>query len=98
MWLNNELLNYADSRRHIFYYAMAILQVADSSKLPTVLDREADYISTLPDVTEKEMLLISKAYRELAGNTAKAEAVDKQIAVRFPNGMKAKGKEDVSFF
>ncbi|BAV07248.1 redoxin domain protein [Filimonas lacunae] len=93
MWMKSEIEHHPESRRRIFYYAMAILQEVDSARFATSLPVEANYICSLPDVTEKEMRMVSKAYRELAGDNAKAEAVDQLILTRFPNGTKAQHKE-----
>lgn len=95
MWMENELKFFPQSRRHIFYYAMVVLQEYDSAKFAETLPKEADYIMHLPDVTENEMLLVSKAWRELAGDAARAAAVDKEIKARFPDGAKKQSREAV---
>lgn len=91
-WMNNELKYNPQSRRKIFYYVMSIIKKLDPAKLDTILPREVKFITSLPDVTEKELMDISKAYRRLSSNMAKADSMDQVIIARYPNGLTARDK------
>ncbi|UYQ95840.1 redoxin domain-containing protein [Chitinophaga horti] len=97
-WMNQELRNFPMSRRTIFLPTMKILKAFDPAKMDTILVREANYIGTLPDVTEDELRAVSSAYRELAGNRAKADSVDKVIISKFPDGVVARDKALRAFY
>ncbi|RXK83617.1 TlpA disulfide reductase family protein [Filimonas effusa] len=97
-WMNNELRDHPESRRKIFFNAMAILQKANPGKLDSILPREIKFISSLPDATEQELMDISKAYRRLMGKPALADSMDKVIMAKFPNGVTARDKEIYKIF
>lgn len=92
-WMNNELRDHPDSRRRIFYNAMTILKNMDKARADSVIPREIAFISALKDVTEKELMDISKAYRHLLNDYAKADSMDKVIIARFPDGITARDKD-----
>ncbi|WP_295121093.1 TlpA disulfide reductase family protein [uncultured Chitinophaga sp.] len=92
-WMNNELKYFPQSRRHIFYNAMVILKSHDAARMDSIMPREIKFISNLPDVTEAELMDVSKAYRNLAGNRAKADSMDKVIIAKFPDGLTARDKD-----
>ncbi|SEN10153.1 Thiol-disulfide isomerase or thioredoxin [Chitinophaga rupis] len=91
-WMNNELKYYPGSRRHIMYGAMSVLKHSGAPRANTVILREIDFISKLPDATEAELMNASKAYRNLLGDAHKADSMDQVIINRFPNGITARDK------
>jgi thiol-disulfide isomerase/thioredoxin len=72
---------------------MAILKSNDPAKMDSILPREIKMLSSLPDVTEAEMMDISKAYRNLAGSKAKADSMDKVIMAKYPDGFTARDRD-----
>jgi len=91
-WMNNELRYNPESRRHIMYGAMSILKHSGAPRADTIILREIDYISKLPDATEAELMNAGKAYRYLLGNTHKADSMDQVIISRYPAGITARDK------
>ena len=89
-WMNTELKYHPESRRHIFYNAMTILRRADPKRADTIIPREIGFISSLPDVTEKELIDISNAYRNLLAKPAQADSMNKVIISRYPDGITAR--------
>lgn len=92
-WMNNELRYIPESRRRIFYNAMTILKAANRARFDSVILREIAYISGLSDVTEKELMDISKAYRRLLGDSRRADSMDNLIIARYPDGITARDKD-----
>ncbi|MCK7555726.1 TlpA family protein disulfide reductase [Chitinophaga sedimenti] len=97
-WMNQELKNFPQSRRTIFLPAMRILKAEDPAKMDTILPREIKFITSLPDVTEAELRAVSAAYRELAGNYAKADSINNIIIAKFPDGVTARDKALKAFY
>ncbi|MET3879071.1 TlpA disulfide reductase family protein [Chitinophaga sp. OAE865] len=89
-WMNNELRFHPESRRHIFYNAMTILKNADEKRADTIIPREINYISSLKDVTEAELMEVSRAYKNLLGDRARADSMNKVIIDRLPSGVAAR--------
>lgn len=97
-WLNNELRDHPESRRGIFYNSMTILKSSGAARADSIIRREIAFISALKDVTEKELMDVSKAYRNLLGNRAKADSMDNVIIARFPGGVTARDKDLYKLF
>lgn len=97
-WMNTELKYFPQSRRNIFYNAMTILKKSGAARADTVILREIAYITGLKDVTEKELMDVSKAYRNLLGNGALADSMDDVIVARYPLGITARDKELYKLF
>lgn len=91
-WMNNEIRDHSDSRRKIFYNALTFLKNTDAQRADTVIHQQIAYITALPDVTEKELIDVARAYRELLGNRAKADSMNNVIIQRFPDGIVARDK------
>lgn len=91
-WMSNELKYNPGSRRHIMYGAISILKHSGSPRADTIIRREIDYISQLPDATEAELMNISKAYRYLLGDQHKADSMNGVIIGRYPAGITARDK------
>lgn len=97
-WMNNEVRDHPESRRKIFYNTMVVLKQQDPAKFDSILPREIKFITHLPDVTERELMDVSKAYRRLTGNMALADSMDKVIISKFPAGITARDKEIYKIF
>ncbi|SKD09295.1 Thiol-disulfide isomerase or thioredoxin [Chitinophaga ginsengisegetis] len=89
-WMNNELRYHPESRRLIFYNAMKILKSTGEKRADTIIRREINYISSLKDVTEAELMDVSKAYRNLLGDRNRADSMNNVIIARFPSGVAAR--------
>ncbi|HWV68483.1 redoxin domain-containing protein [Chitinophaga sp.] len=89
-WMNNELRYHPESRRHIFYNAMAILKNSGEKRADTIIPREINYISSLKDATEAELMEVSRAYKNLLGDRSRADSMNKVIIARFPSGVAAR--------
>ena len=89
-WMNNELRYHPESRRHIFYNAMTILKNSGEKRADTIIPREINYMSSLKDATEAELMDVSKAYRNLLGDRLHADSMNKVIIARFPSGVAAR--------
>ena len=97
-WMNQELKYHPESRRNIFYRAMTILKKSGAPRADTVIEREAKFISALPDVTEEELINVSNAYRQLLGNRTKADSIDQVILSKYPAGITARDKDLYAMF
>ncbi len=97
-WMRNELRDHPESRRSIFYNAMRIMKNTGEKRFDTVLHREIAFMGELKDASEQELMSVSRAYRELAGNPAKADSMDKVILEKFPGGITARDKDLYKLF
>lgn len=89
-WMNNELRYHPESRRHIFYNAMTILKNSGEKRADTIIPREINYMASLKDATEAELMEVSRAYKNLLGDRARADSMNKVIIARFPAGVAAR--------
>jgi len=97
-WMNNELRYHPESRRHIFYNAMTILKNSGEKRADTIIPREINYMSSLKDATEAELMDVSKAYRNLLGDRLHADSMNKVIIARFPSGVAARDEMIYNMF
>ncbi|HJT74581.1 MAG TPA: TlpA disulfide reductase family protein [Chitinophaga sp.] len=91
-WINNELRDHPDSRRKIFYNAVALRKHTGSENADTIINRQIAYMMSLPDATEEELMDVAKAYRNLLKDWKQADSVENIIVQRYPNGITARDK------
>lgn len=97
-WMNNELKYFPQSRRHIFYNAMTILRAYNPTRADSIIPREIKFISQLPDVTEQELMEVSRAYRNLLGKPALADSMNNVIIAKYPAGFTARDRDLKAFY
>lgn len=83
-WVNQELRYTPTSRRKIFYPAMLLLEKQGEPKRARI-HQELKYILGLADVTENEMIQVSKVYQLLL-DQPHADSVQKAAFAKYPKG------------
>lgn len=91
-WINNELRDHPESRRRIFYNAVALRKHTGSENADTIVNRQIAFMMSLPDATEEELMDVAKAYRNLLKDWKQADSIENIIVQRFPNGITSRDK------
>jgi thiol-disulfide isomerase/thioredoxin len=86
-WMNWEVRDHPENRRKIFFNALTFAKNTRGAQADSSIHRQIAYLSSLPDVTEEELMDVSKAYRLLLHNYAAADSMDNIIRQRFPTGI-----------
>lgn len=82
-WIKQELMYYPQSRRNVFYPAMFILKEEGKAE---PAHQELQYILSMDDVTELEMMKVAEAYRRVLVDPVRADSVEKRILEKYPQG------------
>lgn len=75
-------------RRHRFYeMAKAIKEYLPPSRTDSIVRQGAGELAALPDITEKELLSISKTYSWVLGDRKGGDSIQNLALAKYPNGI-----------
>lgn len=91
-WMIWEARDHHDSRRKILYNASTFLKKQYDRRADSSIREQIKYVTSLPDVTEEELMSVSRAYNDLLHSKTKADSMNNIIIQKFPTGITARDK------
>ncbi|MCF6404308.1 TlpA family protein disulfide reductase [Chitinophaga filiformis] len=91
-WMIWELRDHHESARKIFYNASTFMKNHYGRRADSSIREQIKYITGLPDVTEEELISVSRAYNDLLHSKASADSMNNIIIQKFPAGITARDK------
>ncbi|SHN39646.1 TlpA disulfide reductase family protein [Chitinophaga sp. CF418] len=91
-WMIWETRDHPESARKIFYNACTFMKNHYGRRADSTIKEQIKYITSLPDVTEEELISVSRAYHDLLYSKTSADSMNNIIIQKFPTGITARDK------
>ena len=91
-WMMWEVRDHHESARKIFYNASTFMKNHYGRRADSTIREQIKYITSLPDVTEEELISVSRAYNDLLHSKASADSMNDIIMQKFPTGITVRDK------
>lgn len=91
-WMMWEVRDHHESARKIFYNASTFMKNHYGHRADSSIREQIKYITGLPDVTEEELIAVSRAYNDLLHSKVSADSMNNIIIQKFPAGITARDK------
>lgn len=91
-WMVWETRDHRESARKIFYNASTFMKKQYDRRADSSIREQIKYITSLPDVTEEELMAVARAYNDLLHNKAQADSMTNVIIQKYPAGITARDK------